>query len=88
MVRLKALTTSQARFRFTCFNSLMVRLKVKAAFNLDWYLNGFQFLDGAIKRQLTHVVLLRHLWFQFLDGAIKSKYQYNPSNDSHDVSIP
>ena len=61
-----------ARAKLKCFNSLMVRLKVQM---IDLFYNlykTFQFLDGAIKRNLLILITGSNIRFQFLDGAIKS----------------
>ena len=71
MVRLKgekAATFNKVR---ECFNSLMVRLKVRLKTLPETIQIMFQFLDGAIKSFDKTKAAFELTVFQFLDGAIK-----------------
>ena len=61
------------RFQKTCFNSLMVRLKVFREFLKSTLLQLFQFPNGSIKRLQGYCLVRRLSMFQFPNGSIKSK---------------
>ena len=48
----------------------------------------FQFLDGAIKRNVHGFTSISEVAFQFLDGAIKRADHYSNRREAENVSIP
>ena len=73
MVRLKAANLRQLFHSLDCFNSKMVRLKVRDR-QARRLFTLFQFQNGAVKSKVVAGVGMTMIKFQFQNGAVKSQY--------------